>query len=114
MTRDWIMPRGKNRRIGPVIGPDGTEYDTQAAAATALGISQATVHYHLEAHGHLRNVGGPRTGRKVPFKAYGREWPSLSAFADAVGVSLVTVWKWRKHGRRDLIKRAIERAEGRA
>ena len=74
------------RRGNPVIGPDGTKYDSQAALARALGVSETTVAYHLGRYGNADGIGAHcvRTmWRDV-------EYPSLVALSKASGRSMRT------------------------
>ena len=118
-SRQWrranvIMPRGNP------VAANGDVYPSENAAARVLGIHGETVRYHLDRHGDLSRVGQnyrggcPNGGRKTPFCAGGRSWPSVSAFARYAGVSRSTARRWVKAGDLNNIIAAMIKADAQA
>lgn len=79
----------------------GTVYPSQAAAAKAIGVSQAIVSYHLEKHGHL-DMAGERKMRAGKPKRPGFHQrdvpPSPYSISPATGVDIVSVARWIQTG----------------
>lgn len=77
----------------------GQTYIGRDAVAKAAGVGVTIVDYHLRVHGHLDRLGQgqhrqrPQAAAK-PVEAHGRTWPSRTALAGELGVSLTTACRW--------------------
>ena len=92
----------------------GQTYVGQRAVAEAAGVAEGTVSSHLRAHGHLGRLGLGRgrhgnscPPRTIPIRIAGRSWPSITAFAKAVGMSPRTAMKAARAGHVDRLLAAL-------
>ena len=92
----------------------GQTYIGQKAVAEAAGITQTTVSYHLNTHGHLDLLGTgterSKQSNKRPLSVGPREYSSISEFAREVGLPWSTAHKWASTGRADALLAAAEKA----
>lgn len=96
----WPRPKANAGACPVIIG--GQHYDSIRLAAKALGVDPTVVVYHLDRYGHAERAGkgqkGHKTGRTPPNARQvvvgGRRYPSMSAAARDLGVSLSTVSNW--------------------
>lgn len=97
------------RRGKPVVGPDGTEYKSQAAAARALGVHHSTIRDHIEKYGSLERIG--LDGCRCSWR--GKEYPTLQALARASGLARQTIlYHLAKHGNLDRLGMGRGRTKG--
>lgn len=92
----------------------GKTYVGQRAVAEAAGVAEGTVSSHLRTHGHLDHLGtgrgrhgNSRPPQTRPVCIAGRSWPSITAFAKAVGMSPKTAQKAARAGRGDKLLAAL-------
>ena len=81
----------------PVIGPDGREYPSQAAAAQHFGVNPGTIIKHLNRYGDLSRLGKTRDGnqnRAVPLTIGNITWPSRIIAAQELGVTRMQLKHW--------------------
>lgn len=101
----------------PCRDKHGNVWPSESACARAYGLAPSTVAYHLETHGNLDRMAGLQRhhygaiATSKPFEIDGRRWASHSELARKVGVDRVTVGRWLKHNRLDLIRRRLEAAQ---
>ena len=118
--RQWRRANGVIPVCGNPVAANGNVYQSENAAGRALGISGETVRGHLNRHGDLSRVGqiyrgGCRNGgKKTPFIAGGRSWPSVSSFARYAGVPRTTARRWVKSGDLNSIIAALIMADAKA
>ncbi len=92
----------------------GKTYIGQRAVAEAAGVAEGTVSSHLRTHGHLDHLGtgrgrhgNSRPPQTRPVCIAGRSWPSITAFAKAVGMSPRTAMKAARAGHVDRLLAAL-------
>lgn len=122
------LKAGIHIKTGPSAMPvivRGVVYPSSVAAARALGISSTTIATHLHRHGHADFAGlGTKSPiwnkvprRKSPVTLYGRDFPTITAAADYMGVGRQWLWKALRKGKPadagDRILAALMRAEER-
>jgi hypothetical protein len=108
----------------PTLDASNTLHPSIRAAASAHGVSSRTVAYHLDTHGDLSRLGSGRSRPKCQNAAkttvvFGREFPSRTAAARCLGISVSQFNRWRhpdaSTAMRDMLLAALMRAEtGRA
>lgn len=113
-VRSWrrskgIMPQGNPVEVNGIV------YPSQSAAAAALGVTERVISYHLGKHPDFSRIGkrsgGGKGGRRTPVTILGREWQSVTALANHVGVAHSTMWKWIREGDKQSIVGAIMKAD---
>ena len=79
----------------------GVDYPSINEAARQLKISSSTINYHLEM-GSIDKAGlgrkGKHHGQSIEIKIHGYEFESQSDLAKQVGVSVMTISRWRRLG----------------
>lgn len=114
--RAWRRKNGISPQGNPVDA-NGVVYPTQRAAAAALGVTERVISYHLNKYADFSRVGkksgGGKGGRKNPVECMGREWQSVNALSQYVGVAHSTMWRWIRADDRQSIIGAIMRADAR-
>lgn len=101
----------------PCATPDGRQFRSQAAAASALGIHPRRITYHLDRYGDLSRIGQPQRhskgGHPHPVRIGPREWPSRKALADHIGRQPATVRRWISQGHMECLLSALMAADAR-
>lgn len=88
----------RQKRGYAVIGPDGTEYVSMAAAARALGVSHGCVKHHKQKYGDLNQIGSSAS----VYLWRGKKYQGIKALTAAAGVSRTSVFRHlRRHGNLD-------------
>jgi len=106
-------------RAGVYLWRDQT-YIGQEAVALAAGVAPQTVADHLRVHGNLDRLGIGR-GRHGNYAAQAAKpltvgpcsYPSIAAFARAVGLKPKCVQRWVRNGRADRLMAAHMAADAR-